>query len=60
MGAARMEASVAEAVKGRRSWETPELKSVGTVGAILKGGGGKLTPSPNDPGEIRKPKGGGG
>jgi hypothetical protein len=55
-----MEASVAEAVKGRRSWETPELKSVGTVGAILKGGGGKLTPSPNDPGEIRKPKGGGG
>jgi hypothetical protein len=46
--------------RDRRSWETPELKSVGTVSSVLQGGGGKLTPSPNDPGEIFKPKGMGG
>jgi hypothetical protein len=44
---------------GKRAWEQPTLTYVGNVGAVLQGGGGKLTPSPNDPGEVRKPKGNG-
>lgn len=40
-----------------RRWVAPELKSVGTVGEVLQGGGGKNSPAPADPGEIRKPKG---
>ncbi len=44
---------------GKRRWERPTLTYVGHVGAVLQGGGGKLTPSPNDPGEVRKPKGNG-
>ncbi len=43
----------------RKRWERPTLTSVGHVGKVLQGGGGKLTPSPNDPGDIRKPKGSG-
>jgi hypothetical protein len=34
-----------------------ELSSVGHVSHVVKGGGGKLSPSPADPGETRKPKG---
>ncbi len=45
---------------GKRAWQRPALTYVGNVGAVLQGGGGKLTPSPNDPGEVRKPKGNGG
>ena len=37
-------------------WETPTVKVVGTVGDVLKGGGGKDSISPADPGEARKPK----
>ncbi len=44
----------------KRAWERPALTYVGNVGSVLQGGGGKLTPSPNDPGEVRKPKGNGG
>jgi len=44
---------------GKRRWERPTLGYVGNVGQVLQGGGGKLTPSPNDPGEPRKPKGNG-
>jgi hypothetical protein len=44
----------------KRRWERPVLTYVGNVGQVLQAGGGKLTPSPNDPGEIRKPKGHGG
>jgi hypothetical protein len=40
----------------RRPWERPTLKSVGTVGDVLKGGTGKDSVSPADPGEARKPK----
>jgi hypothetical protein len=45
---------------GKRAWEWPALTYVGNVGSVLQQGGGKLTPSPNDPGEPRKPKGNGG
>jgi hypothetical protein len=40
-----------------RRWRAPELKTVGTVGEVLQGGGGKNSPAPADPGDIRKPKG---
>lgn len=39
-----------------RPWETPSVKPVGTVGDVLKGGGGKDSINPADPGENRKPK----
>ncbi len=42
----------------KRAWVRPALTYVGTVGAVLQQGGGKLTPQPGDPGEPRKPKGG--
>jgi hypothetical protein len=41
----------------KRAWTRPTLKYVGQVGDVLQGGGGKLTPSPADPGEVRKPSG---
>ena len=41
----------------RRAWERPTVAAVGTVGDVLKGGGGKNSPSPADPGESRKPMG---
>ncbi|MDR1991104.1 MAG: hypothetical protein LBQ09_12870 [Acidobacteriaceae bacterium] len=44
----------------KKTWTKPELKYVGHVGDVLQGGGGKLTPSPADPGESRKPSGVGG
>jgi hypothetical protein len=33
------------------------LTYVGDSGELLEGGGGKLTPSPNDPGDTFKPPG---
>ncbi len=42
---------------GKRAWSRPTVKYVGHVGDVLQGGGGKLTPSPSDPGESRKPSG---
>jgi len=45
------------AVQSRRRWEKPELKNVGTVGAVLQGGGGKLSTLAADPGDTFKPKG---
>jgi hypothetical protein len=41
----------------RKPWTPPTLKYVGDVTEVLKGGGGKLTPTFDDPGEGRKPKG---
>jgi len=43
----------------KKAWTRPSLKYVGHVGDVLQGGGGKLTPAPADPGESRKPSGGG-
>lgn len=40
-----------------RPWERPTVTAVGSVGDVLKSGGGKNSPSPADPGESRKPKG---
>jgi hypothetical protein len=44
-------------VTERQPWEPMRLTEMGHVGEVVQGGGGKLSPSPNDPGEIRKPKG---
>jgi len=43
--------------RDRRPWEPPALKTVGTIGEVLQGGGGKTSVSPADPGEARKPTG---
>jgi hypothetical protein len=41
----------------RRPWETPELRTVGTVGAVLQMGGGKSSFAGADPGDSLKPPG---
>jgi hypothetical protein len=42
----------------RRPWATPELNSVGTIGEVLQGGGGKITIVEADTGDTpRWPKG---
>jgi hypothetical protein len=41
----------------KRLWQSPAMVAVGTIGEVLKGGGGKLSPMANDPGDIRKPSG---
>ena len=39
---------------GRRAtWEAPRLECRGTVGEILRSGGGKLSITASDPGENR-------
>jgi hypothetical protein len=43
--------------QSRRQWQTPTLKPVGTVADVIRGGGGKLSPTFNDSGDNRKPKG---
>jgi hypothetical protein len=43
--------------KAARAWDKPKLKSVGHVGEVLKGGGGKLSLVSQDPGDTRKPSG---
>jgi hypothetical protein len=39
------------------SWEVPSLRKVGSVGKVLRGGGGKLSVMADDMGDVRKPKG---
>ena len=36
-----------------KTWTTPTLKHRGSVGQVLLGGGGKLSISGADPGEMR-------
>jgi hypothetical protein len=48
-----------ETTPKRQPWEPPTLKAVGSIAEVLQGGGGKNSPSPGDPGESRKPPGGG-
>jgi hypothetical protein len=43
--------------KARRPWERPEVKAVGSVSDVLRGGGGKLSVSAADTGDVNKPKG---
>jgi len=45
------------ATRERRAWEPPAVKTVGTISEVLRTGGGKVSPSPADPGEVRKPPG---
>lgn len=48
----------ARATRDRRPWEPPAVKTVGTIGEVLQGGGGKLSTTGGDSGEpTRKPKG---
>ncbi|MGI8429750.1 MAG: hypothetical protein ACR2OB_10700 [Solirubrobacteraceae bacterium] len=42
-----------------RGWESMTLTYVGEVGEVLQGGGGKLSTVGQDPGDARKPPGGG-
>lgn len=42
----------------KKGWERPKVTPVGTVGSLLKGGGGKLSTPTEDTGDQpRKPKG---
>ncbi len=43
--------------QARAAWEPPTLERVGNVGAIFKGGGGKLSIMLADSGDERKPRG---
>ena len=42
---------------GATQWVTPRVEFKGSVGAILKQGGGKLSITGGDPGEMRCQKG---
>jgi hypothetical protein len=44
-----------EATQTDRAWVKPALAYKGTVGEILREGGGKTSTSPSDPGESRCP-----
>lgn len=41
----------------KKSWEPMRLTYTGEAKDVVRGGGGKTSPSPNDPGDIRKPPG---
>jgi hypothetical protein len=41
----------------KRKWEPMTLRYVGHVKDILRGGGGKLSPTTADSGDMGKPKG---
>jgi hypothetical protein len=43
-------------IRGDREWQEPRLTFVGHLAEIVQGGGGKLSPSPGDPGENRVEK----
>jgi len=47
----------AAAARGRKPWQPPVLKSVGTIDKILLGGGGKVSLTGGDTGDARKEKG---
>jgi hypothetical protein len=38
-------------------WKRPEIRLVGDVAKVVRGGGGKLSPTADDPGDYRKPSG---
>jgi hypothetical protein len=46
-------------MREKRSWEAMTLRYVGHVSDTLRGGGGKLSIAGGDPGDFRKPSGGG-
>ena len=45
--------------QSKRPWEPVRLRYVGHISDIIKTGGGKLTVTGGDPGEGKKPSGGG-
>jgi hypothetical protein len=44
----------AAAARGRKPWQPPVLKSVGTIEKILQGGAGKVSLTGGDSGDARK------
>jgi hypothetical protein len=38
----------------QKKWESPKIVYVGQIAEVLKGGGGKLSSVPSDPGEPNK------
>ena len=42
--------------RDRQPWQTPTIKSVGTISELLQTGGGKPSLATADPGEPRKTK----
>jgi len=46
-----------EGTDARSTWEEPSLRKVGSVGEVLRGGGGKLSITADDMGDVGKPKG---
>jgi len=44
-------------VVSKKSWKPMRLTYTGEAKDVVRGGGGKTSPSPNDPGDIRKPSG---
>jgi len=46
-----------EDLEQQSRWEPMRLTALGKVGDVVRTGGGKMSPSPSDPGEIRKPPG---
>jgi hypothetical protein len=57
LGGKEVSAQMKDEKKDSREWEPIEATDEGHVGEVLQGGGGKLSTSPGDPGEPRKPKG---
>ena len=43
----------------KRRWEAMTLTELGDIRSVIQGGGGKLSVMGGDPGENRKPSGGG-
>lgn len=41
----------------KQPWESPRLTYVGRVRDVVQGGGGKLSPTGGDPGDVGKPSG---
>jgi hypothetical protein len=37
--------------EGRRPWEPPALRSIGTIGEVVQTGGGKISAVTGDPGD---------
>jgi hypothetical protein len=44
-------------VESKKSWQPMRLSFTGEAKDVVRGGGGKTSPSPNDPGDVRKPSG---
>jgi len=44
-------------VPQKKAWTRPQLKYIGNVSQVLQQGGGKLSPTVADKGDIGKPSG---